>query len=181
MTSSRLTDVAQLPKDEPRCVTFVAGVEPRAEFRRHRGSFTQPPRVPIGHGGQSLFDVAGVAKAEIAGMTERVVELTAPQAEEEDCDQLAGEVTDGHVAGHAAVAESLVVGAEWGWLVLRGQEMKSPEPNLAAGHPVARAPEVMLGDAGAGLPCLRVPAQDIGWLVIDAITSERWVLAAPLC
>jgi hypothetical protein len=42
-----------------------------------------------------------------------VIGATTAQTEEEDGNQLAGQVSDGSVAGNTASSQSLVVGSEW--------------------------------------------------------------------
>ena len=97
-----------------------------------------------------------------------VVVPTAAQTEEEDGNQLSGQVSDGSVAGNAASSQSLVIGREGRGRLPRRDQLHGPEPDLAAPETVAAVAEAMLRDGRPGFARFRVPAQQLPELPVVA-------------
>lgn len=58
-------------------------------------------------------------------MLQRVVRLAAPKTEEKHGDQFPGQVTDRGVSGHAALAQTLVIGGKGSGLLSRRDQLHS--------------------------------------------------------
>src|SRR5258708_7321483 len=101
-------------------------------------------------------------------MLRGVVETTAAQTEEEDGDQLPGQMSNRSMTGNAASSQSPVIGREGRGRLPRRNQLHGPEPDLPAPEAIAAVAQAVGRYGGSGLARLRVPAEELAQLPVIA-------------
>src|SRR5258708_26531752 len=92
-------------------------------------------------------------------MLRGVVETTAAQTEEEDGDQLPGQMSNRSMTGNAASSQSPVIVREGRGRLPRRNQLHGPEPDLPAPEAIAAFAQAGGRYGGSALARLRVPAE----------------------